>query len=103
MPDAFNTHSSSPKGIAMPDRHLNCHAPDPVPLVADPARALPGDGVPVSSAEAGGEAGDSASPVGKRSRGRFAAAAPVAPRAAAGSIAISFAVVAFRNWPRRGI
>ncbi len=82
----------------MPDRHLNGRAPDPASLVDDCTRASSGDGAPASHAEAG----ESASPVGKRSRGRFAAA-PVAPRAAAGSIAISFAVVAFRNWPRRGI
>lgn len=91
----------------MPDRHMNCHAPDPASLVDECIHALPGEGAPVSRAEAGGEtgaeAGEPASPVGKRSRGRFAAAAPVTPRAAAGSIAISFAVVAFRNWPRRGI
>ncbi|MBI0330862.1 hypothetical protein [Burkholderia plantarii] len=87
----------------MPDRHSNCHAPDHASPVDDCIRASSGDGAPAGGGKAGAQAGDSASPAGKRSRGRFTAAEPLAPRAAAGAIAISFAVVAFRNWPQRGI
>ncbi len=42
--------------------------------------------------------------VGKRARSRFATVAHDAPQpAATGSIAVSVAIVAFRNWPRRGL
>ncbi|WP_414448680.1 hypothetical protein AB4851_04945 [Burkholderia sp. 22PA0099] len=45
-----------------------------------------------------------ASPAGKRARGRFATVESEASQpAASGSIAVSFAIVSFRNWPRRGL
>ncbi|MEK6348173.1 MAG: hypothetical protein V4764_11880 [Burkholderia sp.] len=45
-----------------------------------------------------------ASPAGTRARARFATLehAPQQP-AAGGAIAVSVAIVAFRNWPRRGL
>lgn len=45
-----------------------------------------------------------ASEPGKRARSRFATVDSEAPQpAASGSIAVSVAIVAFRNWPRRGL
>ncbi|WP_186056098.1 hypothetical protein [Burkholderia gladioli] len=44
------------------------------------------------------------STVGKRARARFVEPlGEAAPRATTGSIAVSLAIVSFRNWPRRGL
>ncbi len=54
--------------------------------------------------ELGNQCMPTESTVGKRARARFVEPlGEAAPRAATGSIAVSLAIVSFRNWPRRGL
>ncbi|MBJ9712317.1 hypothetical protein MJS38_12380 [Burkholderia gladioli] len=67
------------------------------------AAAEPGrDGA--TGVELGNQCMPTESTVGKRARARFVEPlGEAAPRAATGSIAVSLAIVSFRNWPRRGL
>ncbi|WP_186120029.1 hypothetical protein ACN262_02860 [Burkholderia gladioli] len=101
---AFNTGSCCLEGLAMCARHFNsCPTGTHAGAAAEPRERETGrDGV--TGTELGSQCAPTESTVGKRARARFVEPlGEAAPRAATGSIAVSLAIVSFRNWPRRGL
>ncbi|MDN7460316.1 hypothetical protein [Burkholderia gladioli] len=97
---AFNTGSCCLEGFAMCARHFDSCLTG---THAEPREPEPGrDGA--TGTELGSQCAPTESTVGKRARARFVEPlGEAAPRAATGSIAVSLAIVSFRNWPRRGL